>query len=135
MDITRCLALLAGLAIAAPAAQAQDAAGPTGAWVVEAIGATVLSGARRPDITFTDEHTAHGSSGCNRFMGGFTLEGATLQFDPVAGTRMACEPPLMEREQRFHAALEAVRGWRMDGAALLLTDTSGGTVLRLRRER
>lgn len=135
MDIARRLALLACLAVTAPAARAQDAAGPTGAWVVEAIGDTALTNGPRPDITFTTEHRVHGSTGCNRFMGGYTLDAATLQFGPVAGTRMACEAPLMEREQRFHAALEAVRGWRMDGAALLLTDGTGAAVLRLARGR
>lgn len=135
MDIHRRPALLACLALAAPAALAEEAPGPTGAWVAEAIGGTALPASPRADITFSAEGRAHGSSGCNRFTGGFTRDGASLQFGPVAGTRMACEPAAMELEQRFHQALEAVRGWRMDGAALLLTDAAGATVLRLVRSR
>lgn len=133
MQICRRPALLACLALAAPAAHAQDATGPMGAWVVEAIGATPLASSHRADITFTAEGRAHGTTGCNRFMGGFTLEGAALRFSPIAGTRMACEPAAMDQEQRFHDALAATRGWRMDGAALVLTDGAGGTVLRLVR--
>lgn len=134
MSITR-RALVACLALAAPAARAQPAAFPAGAWVVQAIGTTALAGAPRADITFTAEGRAHGTTGCNRFTGGFTADGATLAFGPVAGTRMACEPPAMDQEWRFHEALAATRGWRMDGAALLLTDGAGATVLRLARSR
>lgn len=46
---------------------------------------------------------------------------------------MACEPPAMEVEQRFLDALAAVRGWRLEGPALLLTDGAGATVMRLLR--
>ena len=135
MNLPRRVALLAPLTILAPAAWAQDAARLTGAWTVEAIGGAALAGEKHADITFTADHRAHGTTGCNRFMGGFTLDGAALRFGPVAGTRMACEAPLMDQEQRFHAALEAVHGWRMDGATLLLTDAGGVAVLRMTRQR
>ncbi len=136
MDTTRRMALLACLAVAAPGAFAQGGASPSGAWVVDAIGATrQAGGAPRADITFAAEGRAHGTTGCNRFTGGFTLDGASLRFGPVAGTRMACAPPAMDQERRFHEALDAVRGWRADGAALLLTDGAGATVLRLVRAR
>ena len=133
MDITRRTTLLACLALAAPGAFAQGGARPAGAWIVEAIGGTPLAGGPRADITFTAEGGVHGTTGCNRFMGGFTLDGASLRFGPTAGTRMACPPPAMEQERRFHEALEAVRGWQAEGDALLLTDGTGATVLRLLR--
>lgn len=136
MLLSRRAALVACLALAcpvvfgatAPMASAQAPPGLIGHWRAEAIGA-----APRPDITFTTEGRAHGSSGCNRFVGGFTLDGAALRFEPIAGTRMACEDPAMTVEQRFLDALAAVRGWRMEGGALLLTDGAGATVLRLQR--
>ena len=74
-----------------------------------------------------------GAGGCNRLMGSWKQDGPQLQFGQVAGTRMACPPPAMEQERRFHEALEAVRGWRAEGDALLLTDGTGATVLRLVR--
>lgn len=139
MPISRRTALLACLALAVPAAVAGAAPpplppgspGPLGHWRVEAIGPAPLPATPRADITFTAEGRAHGSSGCNRFTGGFALDGAALRFEPVAGTRMACEAPAMALEQRFLDALAAVRGWRKDGAALLLTDNTGTTVIRL----
>lgn len=134
MPLSRRSAMLACLALtAAPAAFAQAPSNLSGHWRTDAIGAARLPATPHPDITFGAEGRAYGSSGCNRFMGGFTLDGAALRFDPIAGTRMACEPPAMEVEQRFLDALAAVRGWRLEGPALLLTDGTGATVLRLLR--
>lgn len=134
MPLSRRTAMLACVALAAaPAAFAQAPSTPLGHWRADAIGAAPLPATPRPDITFAAEGRAYGSSGCNRFMGGFTLDGAALRFDPIAGTRMACEPPAMEVEQRFLDALAAVRGWRLEGPALLLTDGAGATVMRLLR--
>jgi putative lipoprotein len=139
MPSSRRTALLAGLVLAAtavfglgaPGVLAQAPASPIGSWRAAAVGAAPLPATPRADITFTAEGRAHGSSGCNRFMGGFTLDGAALRFDTIAGTRMACEAPAMELEQRFLDALAAVRGWRREGPSLLLTDGAGATVLRL----
>jgi putative lipoprotein len=133
MHLRRRTALLAGLALVAPAARAQSVNPLAGRWQIEAIGTAIVPDTRRAEITFTTEGGAHGTSGCNRFMGGFTLAGAALRFGPVAGTRMACEPPAMEQEHRLHEALAATRGWRMDGATLSLTDASGTSLLTLKR--
>ncbi|MBR0651115.1 META domain-containing protein [Roseomonas terrae] len=134
MVIPRRLAIATCLATASTAALAEQAAGPAGSWVVEAIGVTRMGASPRVDITFAAEGRASGSSGCNRFTGAFTREGASgLRFGPVAGTRMACEEAIMAQEQRFHQALELVRGWRMDGPTLLLTGEDGAVLLRLAR--
>lgn len=128
MNASRRLALLAA-ALALPcAAGAQDL--PEHPWTIAAIDGTRLTGEYPADITFSDGR-AFGTSGCNRFTGGFTLDGAALRFGPVAGTRMACAPPAMAQEQHLHAAFDRVRGWRTDGTALLLTDEGGAALLRL----
>lgn len=69
-----------------------------------------------------------GFSGCNRFSGGYVLEGAqSLRFTPLAGTRMACEPPRMELEGQVHTMLAAVTAYRVEGERLTLL--AGGRVL------
>jgi len=69
-------------------------------------------------------HDAHrrvaGSTGCNRFTGGYEIDGDQLSFSPLAGTMMACEEPAMELEQRVHQALAATRRWRIIGQTLEL---------------
>ena len=70
-----------------------------------------------------------GSGGCNRFTGGFTLEGDRLRFSRMASTMMACVDG-MEQEGRFLADLAKVARYRIVGDQLELLDDSGATVMR-----
>jgi heat shock protein HslJ len=65
--------------------------------------------------------TASGSSGCNTFSGGYTLDGDELTFSELAGTAMACDDALMTAERAVLDALEATTGYRIDGDTLELT--------------
>lgn len=60
--------------------------------------------------------------GCNRLMGSFETKGAALTFSPLAGTRMACPPPLDAREAALTDALAATRSFAIAGSALVLYD-------------
>jgi heat shock protein HslJ len=56
--------------------------------------------------------------------GSYTLTGEGLTFGPIAGTRMACPPPLMETESAVYAAFARVTQFDFtpDGALLLKSD-------------
>lgn len=71
-----------------------------------------------------------GSGGCNRLLGGFSLEGNGLRFSTLASTRMACSEPVMDFEVRVLRALDQVRGWRIEGRVLSLLDAGGRPLLR-----
>lgn len=87
----------------------------------------------RAHLIFDSENgQASGSSGCNRFVGGFELNDDTLTLGPLAGTRMACPGAAMELESRFHAALASVTGYAIDGEVLTLKGP-GGPVARFVR--
>jgi uncharacterized lipoprotein YbaY len=58
--------------------------------------------------------------GCNQLGGGYVLEGDSLRFTQMAGTMMACEPPVMELEDRFLKMLGATTGFRIEGRQLIL---------------
>lgn len=64
---------------------------------------------------------ASGYAGCNRFFGGYELEGVALKFGPIGATKRAC-PDLEEAvETEFFKVLDATRGWRIvDGTLELL---------------
>lgn len=128
---TRRTILVACLLATPAAAQAPGPVGPE--WIVEDIGGRGVVDRARVTIAFAGDGRVAGSDGCNRFAGGYTLAGAALSFGALAGTRMACAPALMEQEQRFHAALAAVRGWRIENGLLQLTDAAGVTVIRASR--
>jgi len=68
-----------------------------------------------------------GFSGCNRMFGRYALNGATLKFDGLGGTRMFCEER-MPLEQRFLAMFSQVARWEITGPVLRLLDANGKTV-------
>lgn len=70
-----------------------------------------------------------GSGGCNRLIGGYTVEGDRLSFTGVASTRMACVQA-MDQERAFLEALSTVARWRVDGERLELLDDQGVAVLQ-----
>jgi lactoylglutathione lyase len=74
-----------------------------------------------------------GSGGCNRFTGGYRLEAKGLFFEPLATTRMACDPELMRAEDDYLAALGRVARASWGNDELVLADAAGGELLRFAR--
>ena len=117
---------------------AQGCSGPTSTaqlantyWKLMAIGNSVVEtpeGAREIHMVLNaGDQRVNGFSGCNRFMGGYRVEGANITFSNVAGTRMACVSG-MEIEQQFHEVLGKVAGWKISGETLQLTNAQGMTI-------
>ncbi|WAL62021.1 META domain-containing protein [Thermocoleostomius sinensis] len=55
-----------------------------------------------------------GSGGCNRFMGGYELDGDRLTISPLASTFKACEEPIMSQEIRYLNALQGAQRYELD---------------------
>ena len=109
-----------------------------GPWLVEDInGGGILDNARA-DVTFDNGNPAspavYGRSGCNRYRGGWQQDGATVKFGPLAGTMMACAPPLMDLERKFLATLEAVTVVSIDATGAALLKAPDGRMIRIRKE-
>lgn len=85
--------------------------------------------AARIDFRADGRLTGHGS--CNMFGTSYTLQGEVLKLGPIVATRMACEPPLMEQEDRILTALEKAATARVRPDGLLeIRDADGRGVLR-----
>ena len=82
-------------------------------------------------ILMSKDKRMAGSGGCNRIMGGYTLEGSTLKFSKMASSMMMCEDS-MELEQSFLKTLDGVTSWSIEGQMLLLKNDSGKALLKLR---
>jgi heat shock protein HslJ len=81
-----------------------------------------------PNITFNSEqHRVRGSGGCNRIMGGYTLEGDRVKFTQMASSMMACVSG-MDTERAFLDALGNADSWKITGDKLELYDASGTAV-------
>lgn len=95
---------------------------------------TLAAAQRAPYFVLaSSSHRVSGYAGCNRMMGGYTLDGAKLSFTQMAGTMMACAQG-MDTEQGFHAALAQVAAWRIEAGRLELRDANGAVVAGLRSE-
>ena len=74
---------------------------------------------------FDTEGNIAGDASCNRFGGSCILDGDTIELGPLRSTRRACEPEVMQQEQKFLTLLRAVTTWSLDGEELILTAPDG----------
>lgn len=81
------------------------------------------------------EGRVSGKTGCNSFFGMYSVEGHNLSFKDIASTEMACEPAIMEVENKFMNAL-----WRSGKASLInneltLYSKEGNSVLFIAKQK
>nr|WP_242513343.1 META domain-containing protein [Halochromatium salexigens] len=93
-------------------------------WTVRALAGEPLPDEVSVTIDFLENDRVAGSSGCNRFMGGYALTGEGLSFGQIAGTRMACPELQMQTEQRFLGLLQEVTRFEIPSENELLLITS-----------
>lgn len=68
-----------------------------------------------------------GHSGCNRMFGTYVLDGDSITFQQMGGTRMFCQAR-MELEQKYLAMFATVARWKLAGQTLELLDANGAAV-------
>lgn len=90
-------------------------------------GVTTLLQGSELTAEFTAEGRVSGTSGCNAYSGGYDLDGGSIVFGPMAGTRKMCAEPegIMEQEMQFLQALEKSATYSIREGRLELRDTSG----------
>ena len=84
--------------------------------VSEISGHTVAQSVDRqqPFIIFDAAKTqATGYAGCNRFFGGYELNGEALKFGPIGATKRACPDFEEGVETELFQVLDATRRWRI----------------------
>ena len=98
--------------------------------VVEIDGKAVQAAANRsePHVVLASDLRAHGSDGCNRFNGSYTLVDG-LRFGHLAST--ACVPPVDSLARAFSSALSATASYRIQGKQMSLLDADDRVRLRL----
>lgn len=103
-------------------------------WRIEDVVGRGIVDASRVTIAF-DAGRVAGSTGCNRFIGGYTLNGEGLALGQMGVTMMACPEALMMQERRVLDALAEVRRFDIDatGALLLIGGADDAPLLVARR--
>ncbi|MFK8250381.1 META domain-containing protein [Ancylobacter terrae] len=120
--------MLAAMWTAAALPAVATEAAPTGKWLAEDLrGRGVIDNAQTT-LEFLPDGQVAGSGGCNRYRTAAAIEGDTVRFDIVAGTRMMCPPALMTQEQTFYEVLAAARRWSVIDGKLRLLNQLGATL-------
>ena len=104
------------------------------AWLVEDIAGRGVIDNAQTTIEFGDADAVSGSTCVNRFSGQAKINAPSLRLGPLATTRRAGPPAMMDQEAKFLTAVDQVRSFRVDENGLLyLLDENGVAVLRLSR--
>lgn len=86
-------------------------------------------------MAFTADGKVSGSAGCNQYTASFEADGLKARFSAPAATRKMCPGAgVMEQEQSFLKALEAVTTMRVEGDRLEFRDDRGALQVGASRE-
>ena len=98
-------------------------------WTFVSIGGTPVATDRPTALQF-DGARLSGSAGCNRFSGGYSVDGTTLKAGPLMATEMACPGAGMTQEAAFFKLMAAPVSLTFAGdGALILTGSDGRTAV------
>jgi heat shock protein HslJ len=104
---------------------ATGAAGLSGtSWKLADLGGTAPAEGTEATLAFGADDAVSGNAGCNTFNGQATIDGTSIDFGPLATTRMACPEAQMGLETSYLAALDGATSWKIEGGKLIL---DGGT--------
>jgi heat shock protein HslJ len=104
-------------------------------WIVTELGGEApVAGRGAPSIAFDGEGRVSGTTGCNRYSGGFVAgQGGALTLGGegagLATTRMACTPELNAQETRMLALLSEVARFALEPERLTLSDAAGEALI------
>ncbi|WP_050525349.1 META domain-containing protein [Pseudorhodobacter aquimaris] len=105
----------------------------TGSWEVTKVDGVDVPGTVVVTMNLEEDRVS-GSSGCNRYSGGYSMSGNNLTFGPAAMTRMACPPPGMETEVRFGRALDEVTRFDLSSGGDLLLFADDNLLIQAARK-
>jgi len=123
--------LVISVAISACAA-GEDSASLIGSWKLVSYGPAdaqipALEGTEAA-LTFNEDGTVTGDSGCNGMGGSYTVEGDQITFSEIVSTLMLCDL-LMEQEEAIHIVLADTSTYKIEGNTLTLTNNDMALVL------
>lgn len=104
-------------------------------WVLEDIQNQGVIDRSHLTLQISPDGRASGDGGCNRFSGTVVVAGDNITFGTLMMTMRACVAEALQmQEQKYTAAFESVRRWRIENGLLYLMDEAGQDVLRFYAE-
>lgn len=104
-----------------------------GRWLLEDLGGAGVIDNVQATLAFPEAGKVAGSGSCNRFTGSVTISASSINFSPLATTRMACVPAVMNQESRYLRALQGATRYEVRGSTLLIWSATEPRPLRFTR--
>ena len=105
----------------------------TGAWKLISFGSADVVSSALADVeaglTFNEDGTVTGTSGCNEFGGGYSVEGDQITFKEIVSTLKLCDTPLMGQEEAMQQVLTETARYQIDANTLTITNNDRVLVL------
>ena len=79
-------------------------------------------------VSFEVDGSIKGRGGCNNFFGSLEQTESGIEIGPLGVTRMACPPPIMNRETAFLEALQKTRDFQANDESMRLLDDEGNVL-------
>jgi heat shock protein HslJ len=102
-----------------------DSVSLLGVWKLTSYGSGGTLASALPDVearlTFQEDGTLTGTSGCNEFGGNYTLEGNQITFSEVVSTLILCDAPIMQQEEAMQQVLSETATYQTEGNTLTIT--------------
>jgi heat shock protein HslJ len=116
-------------------AQTPESAPLIGAWMLTSYGSRESLSSALADVkagvTFDEDGTVSGTSGCNEFGGNYTVDGNEIAFENISSTLMLCDTPIMGQEEAMYQVLSEKTAFQIEGNTL--TIMKNGMLLVLTR--
>jgi heat shock protein HslJ len=105
----------------------------TGAWKLTSYGSADAVSSALADVqaglTFNEDGTVAGTSGCNEFGGGYAVEGDQITFKEIVSTLKLCDTPLMGQEEAMYQVLTETATYHIEDNTLTITNNDRVLVL------
>lgn len=93
-------------------------------WQIEDVDSGGIIDKANLTVNFGEEGWVSGSSGCNSYTGGYSVNGYELELGELAATMMACPEAIMDLESKFLDVLGGAIDFSIDGQRSELTITA-----------
>lgn len=98
-------------------------------WMVAKLNGAALSADSQATIAFDRDGRISGNASCNSYTGSYKVNAGKLIVAPLAMTRKACVPAVMQQEQAFISVLESATNMSLDPSGVLtLSNEEGGEI-------
>ncbi len=102
-----------------------------GKWLAESIAGTAVLDQGQCTFEVRGDGTVIGSTAVNRYSGKALIGGQKIKLGPLAMTRAAGSPAMMEQESKFTSALEKTAGFRIEETVrMYLLDAEGKDLVK-----